>query len=31
MGSMAAVIVDAKTGTVSAGADPRVHSIAWAK
>jgi len=31
MGSLAAVVVDARTGTVSAGADPRVSAYAWAK
>jgi gamma-glutamyltranspeptidase / glutathione hydrolase len=31
MGSLAAIIVDAKTGSVSAGADPRVDAYAWAK
>ena len=31
LGSLAAVVVDTKTGTVSAGADPRVSAYAWAK
>jgi len=31
MGSLAAVMVDQRTGTVSAGADPRVPAYAWAK
>jgi len=31
MASLAAVIVDARTGTVSAGADPRVAAYAWAR
>ena len=31
MASLAAVVVDARTGTVSAGADPRVAAYAWAR
>ena len=31
LGSLAAVVVDVKTGTVSAGADPRVDAYAWAR
>jgi gamma-glutamyltranspeptidase/glutathione hydrolase len=31
MGSLAAVVVDPRTGTVSAGADPRVDAYAWAR
>jgi gamma-glutamyltranspeptidase/glutathione hydrolase len=31
MGSLAAIIVDGKTGSVSAGADPRVDAYAWAR
>ena len=31
LGSLAAVMVDVKTGTVSAGADPRVDAYAWAR
>jgi gamma-glutamyltranspeptidase/glutathione hydrolase len=31
MGSMAGVVVDTRTGTVSAGADPRVDAYAWAR
>jgi gamma-glutamyltranspeptidase/glutathione hydrolase len=31
MGSLAAVVVDARTDTVSAGADPRVSAYAWAR
>ncbi len=31
MGSLAAVTVDGRTGTVSAGADPRVAAYAWAR
>jgi gamma-glutamyltranspeptidase / glutathione hydrolase len=31
MGSLAAVVIDARTGTVSAGADPRVAAYAWAR
>ena len=31
MGSLAGIIVDGKTGSVSAGADPRVDAYAWAK
>ena len=31
MGSLAAIVVDPKTGVLSAGADPRVdaYAIAW--
>jgi hypothetical protein len=29
--ALVAVIVDARTGTVSAGADPRVYAYAWAR
>ena len=31
LGSNAAIVVDAKTGVVSAGADPRVEAYAWAR
>jgi hypothetical protein len=31
MGSLAGIIVDAKTGSVNAGADPRVDAYAWAR
>ena len=31
MGSLAAIIVDAKTGSVNAGADPRVDAYAWVR
>ena len=31
LGSLAAVMVDQRTGTVSAGADPRVYAYAWAR
>lgn len=31
MGSNAAIVVDAKTGFLSAGADPRVDAYAWAR
>ena len=31
MGSLAAIIVDTRTSTVSAGADPRVDAYAWAR
>jgi len=31
MGSMAAIIVDVKTGILNAGADPRVDAYAWAR
>ena len=31
MGSLAGIIVDSKTGSVSAGADPRVDAYAWAR
>ena len=31
MGSLAAIILDVKTGILSAGADPRVDAYAWAR
>ena len=31
LGSNAAIVVDAKTGVLSAGADPRVEAYAWAR
>jgi gamma-glutamyltranspeptidase/glutathione hydrolase len=31
LGSSAAIVVDLKTGVVSAGADPRVEAYAWAR
>ncbi len=31
MGSLAGIVVDGKTGSVSAGADPRVDAYAWAR
>jgi len=31
LGSNAAIVVDPKTGVLSAGADPRVEAYAWAR